>query len=992
MLAPDDGGAGGPVDGLTLKAPGLQELLAELNDTQKQLFKEVKSFIEIEPIRSDDRFEGLKEVLQDFKNVSGLVGGGSAVATEDESPAEFIMQKEQQIAAVGKKLKPKAQDLFKLPVEFSMGYLYLGDKFDQMIELLGGEAAEKKEDSGGPGGKVLGMFKGLLAGAGGIALLAGSMLMFAGAAALFTTIDWPKALIGLAAFSLFVLGSVVIANTVQANMEAFKEFAMGVILLAAGLAAFSVAVIVAGLASPFLGDALGVLFAYVVFLSISITIAQAVAANMGNFIQFGLGMLALTASLLLFAGTIYVMALVAPMVDEALPVLLLAVSFIAGAILLSVIASAALPYFITFGLGMMALMGALGLFAGIIYLFALVQPFVEQAVTTMEMSLGFLLPMLGFITAVGLMLPVAALFTASMLLLGPSLLLWTGIIALMGLITEEHMSKAEHVMDRSGIIIENLATLATTIGWNIVPLTAMGASMVIVAAGIGAFAVAMMAMSDVAAVEQDAIKGLNAMGRFMFGGDLIGGNSQEVLQKAKENGGFQNGFLAFLDVFEGGGLFGALMGEVSVYDKMGKFGQGLKPFSEGIMMFADALKKVAELGDQAGPAADGLGAIMDVIIGKEKGDPESVLGMLDSFDTPWFGGTTIFEKLNAFSEGLNKFAMAMNELTGVMFQIIDMGESRDEALDGLRAIMDVLIGQDLSDAALRNPNSQKSLLNMLSTFESGGLLDFASDDVFEKLEMFSGSLAPFFSSLGEMLTVLSSTGGTAGGVGTAISSLGTVMDRLLSEGGILTKITGFYEGEWTLRGGRKMRGWDIMNKVREFGDKVGPVSEALTDIVNSMNTLSGLNINTGDDNLITKFDEALNLFTGIATNVPGRDFNTMKDRLWSIKDPLMQIGEAFKLINDNVNPEKLEDFFNQLDRASGGTAASVDTSDSDDPARDAVIEMRDMMRFMLENGLYTYGDSEAVVVEGAGAPNPAGTSGPRNRFEGSGRQAGSLGG
>jgi hypothetical protein len=941
-MAPDTGGDGGSIDGLTLKAPGLSELLSTLNETQLELFDQLHSWIKDESTKQDKRNEELLAALQSFTKVPGLLGGGEiAEAASDEvsGPIEALVEKETRLKTVTQKPKPVLQDLMKLPVEFSMGYIYLGNKFDEMIELMRGKSdGEAKGDS--KSGEAGNFLQGLLQGAGSIALLAASMALFATSAILFSQVDWPPALAGMFFFALFVAGAIAVARSISTEMENFKKFAMGVLLLTAGLAAFSVAVIVAAFAAPFLPDALWVITAFAAFLSLAIVVARSVGENMEHFVKFGLGMMALTGSLILFAGAIFIMAWVNPYIGEALPGLALATAFMVGMTLLAWLVTPALPAFVAFGAGMLLLMVALAAFGGVIFLFAQLLPVIESAGLALQaISEHVIDPLWNLMWALGnpLMMAAAVLFTATTLIMTPGALLWAATLAIYGSIPSETVEIAGNNLAKSGSIVDSMAAVANKIGFNLIALTAMGVAMVSISAGFILFSEALQAVAKINPIIPAAMDGLNAIGRFMFGS---GFEDSEAIEEAGEKGGASKGFLAFLDSFEGKGLFGSLTGHTPVFDRMKAFGNALRPFSEGMIAFADALERVAQLRDVADEASQGLLAIMKVIIGDGTSSVDSapsVLKMLDSFNEPWFGGASVFDKLQEFSSGLGTFSEAMDTLMGVFEGIVGMNEAGtfDDTRATFMSIINLLVGGAGSG----------SLLQLINQFQ-GGFFTFG-DNVFAKLGEFSDKIAPFFSSLGAILNTmvnLAASAGETGGVGQALADMRTTMVEMLGSpgsGGITasTNPDTLALAPFIYWWYHTMSGYVVLDKVGEFGTKMRGFSTALELISVGLGSIAQLDF--GDDERgetpVDKLKYTLETLGSI--DFASGNFDTLKDRLNDIKQPIKDIGEAFKMINDNVNEERLERFFDQLDRGNPN-ARPVDSTASDvenDPTTQAVM-------------------------------------------------------
>ena len=187
------------------------------------------------------------------------------------------------------------------------------------------EEGEKKKASG-----LKDVLNDMLAGAKGIAQLAVGLIAFAGAALVLSVIAWGPALIGLAMFALFVVGSIKIAAMVgdqdPKQLEAVQNYAMGMSLafmlfsLAMGLAA-----LITVIAGPAILGSIMIMAFFLGFTAIATKIAlmaKGVEADkldetkkgkspLGDFIQ---AVLALSGALILFAIAMLLSAMIGPIV------------------------------------------------------------------------------------------------------------------------------------------------------------------------------------------------------------------------------------------------------------------------------------------------------------------------------------------------------------------------------------------------------------------------------------------------------------------------------------------------------------------------------------------------------------------------------------------------------------------------------------------------------------------------------------------------------
>lgn len=260
--------------------------------------------------------------LSSLSNTLGSVfNGGIGGFIEDtrealaESVSGLPMLLGQTRGGLGFKQNVKKSDLTRLSANYSLPALLMYGGITEIIEILKNRAKTDNKSKGGDaktGGsfvdKLKGMFENVGKGAQGLALLAGSLLAFAGASAIFSKVDWFAALKGLGAFTLFALGSIILAKILgkQENIDNFIKFAKGSLLLTAGFLVFSIAVFAAGLAFEYFPDALAVLGSYMAFLLLCVGITWIIKNNMDNFSKFTLGSLLLAAGLIAFSAAIFI--------------------------------------------------------------------------------------------------------------------------------------------------------------------------------------------------------------------------------------------------------------------------------------------------------------------------------------------------------------------------------------------------------------------------------------------------------------------------------------------------------------------------------------------------------------------------------------------------------------------------------------------------------------------------------------------------------------
>lgn len=252
--------------------------VSQMNDSINNLTKTVASQNKENPDgltlltqSGNDRLEELIEQLKDdigsaFEQLSPLIGSVSSMSDTQKDIQKFqkdgtdileeLMVGQQEDSAemlaspAGKNnkknvvtTKPSGIDILKdLSANDGLGFVALWWKLDEINNTLkeGGDGNKKK------GGNVGDIFKGLLEGATGIGFLAVALIAFAGALVLFQFVEWGPALAGMVAFGVFTIGMIKIAKQVAKDAQSFVDFAKGALLLSAALAAFGIALLIAG--------------------------------------------------------------------------------------------------------------------------------------------------------------------------------------------------------------------------------------------------------------------------------------------------------------------------------------------------------------------------------------------------------------------------------------------------------------------------------------------------------------------------------------------------------------------------------------------------------------------------------------------------------------------------------------------------------------------------------------------------------------------------
>ena len=162
---------------------------------------------------------------------------------------------------------------------------------------------------------ISGFFKGLMEGIGGIAALGVALFAFAGATLLFNFVDWGSAVIGMLAFTVFTIGMVALAKTLSSEQKDLTKFAESSLIMSAALGAFAVSLYIAStlmsmkpinigsisLPAFDVGGAILALVTFGIFEMGMASLAKKINKENGDFANFALGSLLMTAALVTFS-------------------------------------------------------------------------------------------------------------------------------------------------------------------------------------------------------------------------------------------------------------------------------------------------------------------------------------------------------------------------------------------------------------------------------------------------------------------------------------------------------------------------------------------------------------------------------------------------------------------------------------------------------------------------------------------------------------------
>lgn len=347
----------GNPDGLTLTAEDntkLEELVEQMKEDVGSAFEMLAPLLDNVNIMADSQSE-IQQFQKDSTDIlNELLSGQQNEAAEMlASPASKTSKK--QTATT----KPSGIDVLKdLSASDGLGFVALWWKLDEIHETMkGGQDNEKKKGSVGD------IFKGLLEGASGIALLAVALVVFAGALSLFQFIEWPSALIGMVSFSIFIIGFIQIAKKIGKSVDDFIAMTIGAGFMSVAIGVFAGALILMKFIEW--GPALAGLGLFGLFTLGMLGVALLVNENTKNFLQFAVGSTVMAGALLAFSVSIMFSSWLMKAVDvggafEAIGFFTL---FTLGNLAVAALVSENTGNFVQFALGSIAMAGALAVFS-----------------------------------------------------------------------------------------------------------------------------------------------------------------------------------------------------------------------------------------------------------------------------------------------------------------------------------------------------------------------------------------------------------------------------------------------------------------------------------------------------------------------------------------------------------------------------------------------------------------------------------------------------
>ena len=345
-------------DGLTLTAEDnskLEELVSTMKDDIGDAFEMLAPLLDNVNLMAESQSE-----IQQFQKDSSDILNELLTGQQEEAASLLASPQGKNSKKQTATTKPSGIDILKdLSANDGLGFVALWWKLDEINDTLkkGGDDKGKKKGSIGD------IFKGLLEGASGIALLAVALIVFAGALVLFQFVEWPSALAGMVAFSIFTIGFIQIAKHIGKSVDDFVKMAIGAGLMSVAIGVFAGALILMKFIEW--GPALAGLGLFALFTLGMLGVATLVNDNTQNFLQFALGSAAMAGALLAFSVSIMFSSWIMKAVDvggafEALGFFTL---FTLGNIVVANLCGQNVQNFMQFALGSMAMAGALVVFS-----------------------------------------------------------------------------------------------------------------------------------------------------------------------------------------------------------------------------------------------------------------------------------------------------------------------------------------------------------------------------------------------------------------------------------------------------------------------------------------------------------------------------------------------------------------------------------------------------------------------------------------------------
>lgn len=326
------------------------------------------------------------------------------------------------------------------------------------------------------------IFEGLGGGAAALVMLAGSLLIFAGAMILFQAVKWGPALAGLAMFALFTVGTLAIAKAVGSEQKTFREFTKGIMLMVGSYVLFAGALVLVSYIGKLIDwkVVLPTLGTFMVFVAATVVLGKFVSGEKSTFLQFTEGVLLMIASYAAFSGVLVLVSMIGQNIqwNHVMTTMVAFIGFVGISIILAKLAGSATADMLLLAAASAAMTLSFGLFTGALKLCSLIE---LQDVLNGAVVLGAMLVFIAatvalgaaiaagsvvILTGLGLMVAVSA----ALLVMAAS---FAGALAMLSLInvTPDAIAKLESIKPILAAIAP-LTPLAAAATVAIVPVTA----------------------------------------------------------------------------------------------------------------------------------------------------------------------------------------------------------------------------------------------------------------------------------------------------------------------------------------------------------------------------------------------------------------------------------------------------------------------------------------------------------------------------------------
>ena len=482
---------GGSEESLEEMAAGIDEVIEGLSEISSK----------------SDGFDEMSEDMKELVKMTAELVDNSQ--PKDEEPFQDVMDQffgesaESKRGQRGKgKLVDKPDHIMDLPSCYSLPSILVWSKLDSIEKKLEKYFDGKTKKGGGIGD----VFSGLAEGAGGLLLLALALLVFAGALVVFGIVDWNSALLGMLSFTLFVLGSILLAKLVRKNLDDFALLALGSMILAVGLLAFTFALKVAG--SMTLGQVLLGIVVVGLFLLFTLAVSilsTVVNTNVTNFLIMAVGATAMSLSLLVFSLAFKVAgSITIPQIIQGFLVTALFMLFTIAVIALSVVVTSAIPSFIALAGGSIVLSVGLVAFS----LALLVASYVGQKLLTdpaaMQAAGLILLVFLGFMALgaiISLVSPMLGAFAVASILLSVGLVAFSlAVLLAVSVLKPEMIVQVAAMLPNVTTVFLLMAVAGIAALIAVAPIAGFTVASVLMLVGMAAFLGAVALMSVVGKV------------------------------------------------------------------------------------------------------------------------------------------------------------------------------------------------------------------------------------------------------------------------------------------------------------------------------------------------------------------------------------------------------------------------------------------------------------------------------------------------------------